>query len=169
MDEISATVAAQILGVSERTVLNFIRQKQLRAIKVGKSWFVEKASVEDLRIQRSNYMTSEPQTQESQPKESFLEGKPISSEPQKTRAKGYEPLQESGRSRGGVQGLNVYRLAVEIFSKQGWGSISSSEVFFMGGMIPMDVWKQRAAYLQFMVLESLGAGYHSFSVGKVMQ
>jgi excisionase family DNA binding protein len=49
MAEISATVAAQILGVSERTVLSFIRQKQIRAVKVGKSWFVQKDSVEDFK------------------------------------------------------------------------------------------------------------------------
>jgi excisionase family DNA binding protein len=168
MAEISATAAAQILGVSERSVLNFIRQKQLRAVKVGKSWFVEKASVEDLQIQRSNYMTLEPQTHESQTKEPLLAVKPISSEPQKPRAKGYESPQESGLSRGGVQGLNVYRLAVEIFSKEGWGSMASSEAFW-GGIISMDVFKQRLASLQLLVLESLGAGYHSFGAGKVMQ
>ncbi|MEI8028073.1 MAG: helix-turn-helix domain-containing protein [Pseudomonadota bacterium] len=169
MAEISATVAAQILGVSERTVLNFIRQKQIRAVKVGKSWFVQKDSVEAFKIQRSSSMIMGPQTTGIEQIEPLLEVKPISSEPQKTRAKGFESPQDSGRSRGGVQGLNVYRLAVEIFSKEGWGSMSSSESFFMGGMIPMDVWKQRATSLQLLVLESLGAGYHSFGVGKVMQ
>jgi hypothetical protein len=35
-------------------------------------------------------------------------------------------------------------------------------------MIPMDVLKQRLASLQLLVLECLGAGYHSFGAGKVM-
>ena len=100
MAEISATVAAQILGVSERTVLNFIRQKQLRAVKVGKSWFVQKDSVEAFKIQRSSSMIMGPQTAGIEQIEPLLQVKPISSEPQKARAKGYESPQDSGRYRG---------------------------------------------------------------------
>ena len=73
MAEISATVAAQILGVSERTVLNFIRQKQIRAVKVGKSWFVQKDSVEAFKIQRSSAVLTERQVDEVGHKEPLPE------------------------------------------------------------------------------------------------
>ena len=42
--EISVKKAAQILNLSERTVLNFIKQKKLIAIKVGRDWFIDYAS-----------------------------------------------------------------------------------------------------------------------------
>lgn len=42
--EISVKKAAQSLRLSERTVLNFIKQKKLEAIKVGRDWFIDHAS-----------------------------------------------------------------------------------------------------------------------------
>lgn len=42
--EISVKKAAQSLNLSERTVLNFIKQKKLDAIKVGRDWFIDHAS-----------------------------------------------------------------------------------------------------------------------------
>ena len=42
--EISVKKAAQLLNLSERTVLNFIKQKKLEAIKVGRDWFIDYAS-----------------------------------------------------------------------------------------------------------------------------
>lgn len=42
--EISVKKAAQSLKLSERTVLNFIKQKKLEAIKVGRDWFIDHAS-----------------------------------------------------------------------------------------------------------------------------
>ena len=42
--EISVKKAAQSLNLSERTVLNFIKQKKLEAIKVGRDWYIDYAS-----------------------------------------------------------------------------------------------------------------------------
>jgi excisionase family DNA binding protein len=42
--EISVKKAAKSLKLSERTVLNFIKQKNLEAIKVGRDWFIDYAS-----------------------------------------------------------------------------------------------------------------------------
>jgi excisionase family DNA binding protein len=42
--EISVKKAAQFLKLSERTVINFIKQKKIEAIKVGRDWFVDYAS-----------------------------------------------------------------------------------------------------------------------------
>jgi excisionase family DNA binding protein len=48
--EISVKKAAQSLNLSERTVLNFIKQKKLEAIKVGRDWFTMLSSQSEIRI-----------------------------------------------------------------------------------------------------------------------
>jgi excisionase family DNA binding protein len=48
--EISVKKAAQSLNLSERTVLNFIKQKKLEAIKVGRDWFAMLSSQSEIRI-----------------------------------------------------------------------------------------------------------------------
>ena len=42
--EISVKKASQLLNLSERTVLNYIKQKKIEAIKVGRDWFIDYAS-----------------------------------------------------------------------------------------------------------------------------
>lgn len=44
--EVSVEQAASILGTTSRTVLNYISLKQIKATKVGKSWFIDRASLE---------------------------------------------------------------------------------------------------------------------------
>lgn len=48
--EISVQEAADHLGVTTRTVLNYIRQKEIEAIKVGKNWFIKSPSLDALVI-----------------------------------------------------------------------------------------------------------------------
>jgi hypothetical protein len=47
--EINVHDAATDLGVSERTVINYIRGKQLEATKVGKAWFINHKSYLDFK------------------------------------------------------------------------------------------------------------------------
>ncbi|MFP5387196.1 MAG: helix-turn-helix domain-containing protein [Bacteriovoracia bacterium] len=44
--EVSVDEAAQVLGVTPRSVLNYIKAKDIEAIKVGKSWFINRPSLE---------------------------------------------------------------------------------------------------------------------------
>ena len=44
--EASVDEASQVLGVTPRSVINYINTKQIQAIKVGKSWFINRASLE---------------------------------------------------------------------------------------------------------------------------
>lgn len=46
--EIDLTVqeAAKRLGVTSRSILNYINSKEIEAIKVGKSWFIRRASLD---------------------------------------------------------------------------------------------------------------------------
>lgn len=56
--DITVTDAAQMLGVSTRSVLNYIKGKEFSAVKVGKSWYINKASL-DAFIKRHKFDVSE--------------------------------------------------------------------------------------------------------------
>jgi len=44
--EISVQEAAEKLGVTERSILNYIRQKEIEALKVGKTWYIKVPSLD---------------------------------------------------------------------------------------------------------------------------
>lgn len=44
--DISVSDAADKLGVSPRSVLNYIKGKEISAVKVGKSWYINMASLD---------------------------------------------------------------------------------------------------------------------------
>lgn len=46
--------AVEIFGVSLRTVYNWIRKGTLRAVKIGKSWYIPKAAVSELLANGDN-------------------------------------------------------------------------------------------------------------------
>lgn len=45
---LTAYEAAEIFGVTFRTVYAWVRSGKLRAVKIGKSWYIPKAAVSDL-------------------------------------------------------------------------------------------------------------------------
>ena len=139
--EISVANAAQILKVSERTVLNFIKTKQIRAIKVGKSWFVDESSVNAYVKKTSVSENSEPV---SEKRSSFSESI------------------KSPKNHAGVGTLNCYKLAVEIFREPRLGLAAEATSF-------EHTLHARVAQLQIKVLEHLGSGYHTFGSVKVAE
>ena len=80
-----------------------------------------------------------------------------------------ETRPEGGRPRLGVRGLNCYRMAAEIFAKESWRAGDSSDSFSFGGAISKELFIDRIGVLQLQILETLGAGYHSFGNAKVTQ
>ena len=44
-EEVGLSEAAGLLGVSEKTIRNYIKLKKLKAVKVAKSWYIDKASL----------------------------------------------------------------------------------------------------------------------------
>ena len=56
--DISVVDAAEKLGVSPRSVLNYIKDKEISAVKVGKSWYINKASLDSF-IKRYKFDVSE--------------------------------------------------------------------------------------------------------------
>ena len=58
--EVSVQEAADHLGVTTRSILNYIREKEIEAIKVGKTWFIKSPSL-DAFITRYGFNRIEPQ------------------------------------------------------------------------------------------------------------
>lgn len=145
-EEVSVAEAAQLLQVTERSILNFIRGHQIRATKVGKSWFLDKASVLAFQAERS---TSHVGVSEN--------NVPVSETPSAVS----EKLKGNRRPRLGLRGLNCYHLAVEIFTREAWGAVASDS-FHLNSIPSKDIFVSRLLTLQLQILEALGAGYHTF-------
>jgi len=58
--EVSVQQAADHLGVTTRSILNYIREKEIEAIKVGKTWFIKSPSL-DAFITRYGFNKLEPE------------------------------------------------------------------------------------------------------------
>ena len=80
--EINVKRAAELLNLSERTVLNFIKQKKIDAIKVGRDWFIDYASFVsfalkyDMRIFEMKEHSEVSEISEKFPKELWRNGDP---------------------------------------------------------------------------------------------
>lgn len=48
--EVTVGQAADFLGVTTRTVLNYIQAKEIEAIKVGKSWYIKTPSLDAVTV-----------------------------------------------------------------------------------------------------------------------
>ena len=93
--ELSVERAAGILGVSPRMLRIYIDEKKIKALKVGRKWFVDAASVEVFRAK----LHSEPSVPELAVKNELISQK-ASETP--------SPLT--------LQSLACYRLSLECFS-----------------------------------------------------
>jgi len=152
-EEVSVAEAAQLLQVTERSILNFIRGHQIRATKVGKSWFLDKASVLAFQAERStsHVGVSEKSVTVSE------NNVPVS----ETTSAVSEKLKGNRRPRLGLRGLNCYHLAVEIFTREAWGAVASDS-FHLNSIPSKDIFVSRLLTLQLKILEALDAGYHTF-------
>ena len=97
--EVSVEQAASILGTTSRTVLNYIGSKQIKATKVGKSWFVDSASLESFAGEKKRGCT------DSGDKE--------------------YPRRSRRSDAKNVTALACYRLSIEAFSMPMWNSPES--------------------------------------------
>ncbi len=143
--EISVADVADFLKVTERTVINLIRSKQLKAAKVGKRWFVDELSVRNLSAGA-----------ELDVKVSERELEPVVLE-----------LSEKRRPRSGLQGLSCYKIACEIFSAPSWKRVSEDALSETFPLISGVLLASQVAILQMRIIEALGAGYHLFGNAKV--
>jgi len=63
-NEMTVSEASDFLEVTTRTVINYVKSREIEGIKVGKSWFLNKASVHGFKL-RYNVSDSRQQTADS--------------------------------------------------------------------------------------------------------
>jgi len=139
--EMSVDQVSAILGVSERTILNYIKAQQIKATKVGKRWFVDRKSFEDFQKNKGN--TFIPINNIMKPDRTET----TQATPEETISK-YTSGKGKGKDNKNVKSLACYRLALNAFK--------------------MPMWQEDNPYSKYLVefrtqiLGSLGAGYYAF-------
>lgn len=145
--EASVEEASQVLGVTARTVINYINSKEIEAIKVGKSWFIKRASLEAFK---QRYKLGE-QADPTQGKDSENAEKPPHSERKfSENAEISERRQKKGEP---VHTLRLFQMAKEIL--QG----INSKNFFPPERADLH---KKFLDLKAEALELVGAGFYSY-------
>lgn len=134
--EISVPEAAEKIGISERQVRNQIKARNIKAIKVGKRWFVDELSVlsfikqyGDLRVTAASTTRSEPLNEKDDPAATTI------------RKNKKAPKQQFP-----IEGLRVFELSRDFFV-----SFKSTEDL-----------PRVALQIKHDIFKFLGAGYYSF-------
>lgn len=138
--ELGVGEAAATLNVSERTVINFIRTRRIQALKVGKRWFMDRASLEAFRSRYrfGSEAAGPPQDDVAAPAATVVA-------PRRERA-------GQDRPDVGLHRLACYRLAIQAFSMPNFGALKPED---------------QLSQLKASVLEALGAGYYSYGHSKL--
>lgn len=161
--EISVAEAAKLLNTSDRTVINFIKTKKIVAVKVRKSWFVDRKSVELIAkkaVSDLNYSASK------QPSTGLENHKGLQADVSEIPKPNFVVKDPK---HAGLVNLSCYRLAIDIFRSATWLNIDSEATAAPLGLISGALLFNRLAELQINIIESLGAGYHSFNESKVKE
>ena len=64
-DDMSVLEVSELLGVTPRSVINYVKSKEIEGIKVGKSWFLKRASVDSFKLRYSFSQQSAVSSQQS--------------------------------------------------------------------------------------------------------
>jgi excisionase family DNA binding protein len=149
--EVSVDTAAKSLGVSERMVLNYIKARQIKALRVGKRWFVDLASLEAFR-QASGLTQRDPQAISETSEISEIS----ETLPKSPATTGSEDPPRPRRSSSGknLDGLACYRLCLEAFRMPMWADADKLR------------FGHRLRDLQGAILEQLGSGFYSYGAEK---
>ncbi len=190
--EISVKKAAQSLRLSERTVLNFIKQKKLEAIKVGRDWFIDYASFVsfalkyDIPISERNVGLSEKFgnfPKDSETNGDFSEISEKFDDPNKTFPKSSETAADFSenfrnipKSSENEEHLSEKVIPVsERFEKPNLkraNHITSLRVYELSKLIfsnhnfqfnPENKIEERLIDLSFQTLEGIGSGFYAYS------
>lgn len=164
--EVSVGDASHFLGVSTRSVLNYIKSKEIEALKVGKSWFINKASLEafSMRYGMRREAISESKEGFSENSESVGENKllfPKDSEGNRNFRKGdsgFPKDSETSAKKFSVKNLRLFIRVKEILG----------QIPFEKLELQREV-EKRLVELRYSAVEFLGAGYYSFLPAKKME
>lgn len=137
--QINVSMTSKMLGLSERTVLNYINSKEIEAVKVGKQWHVNRASVEAFR-QKYGFKAATTATETTQTSSDVC---------QRTRPKS----DAFSCKRSNLDSLRCFQLCKTAFEMPKWNPLETGD----------DYSKERLVFLKYKALESLGSGYHCFN------
>ncbi len=163
--EVSVAWAAKRIRCSERSILYYLKERKLDGIKVGKSWFIDRASVEahctrygiaepeDMKIpdppSDSDIIAVEIQASAAPSQENSTEQSSPSNIPSNTSSTGYNGKRR--RPPKPITTLNVYKLFEQAI-REAQSSLNQDE---------KDPCMERIFNLQLSALEGLGGGYYS--------
>lgn len=140
--ELTVEEASRALGVTPRSIINYIRAKEFEAIKVGKSWFISRPSF-DVFKQRYGFS--------SEVSPSAV--KPVPDGPESSQVISESPAHrtESGKKRKvyPVHALRLFQLAKEVLQGMEGKSFSPE----------LD---SKILSLKMEALELLGAGFYAY-------
>lgn len=140
--EISVKKASQLLNLSERTVLNFIKQKKIEAIKVGRDWFIDYASFISFSEKYEFEIANLSENFGKVPNDSEKFGNDSESFPKRNN---------EVKLKNHLPSLRVYELAKNIIPP---------ENIILKNQSPID---ERIQALIFSTLESIGSGFYAYS------
>jgi excisionase family DNA binding protein len=150
--EIGVDEASILLGVSERTMLNYIKLKQIKAVKVGKRWFIDRISCEKFGKGKTKVVIlTEKNTKEKE--NEIPQTSPSAKETTEHSPTSYSSLGNK-QERKTIKSLACYRLALTAFKMPMW-QISNSNPY-----------STQLTQFRYKILEHLGAGYCSFGAAK---
>ena len=134
--EFTVTQAAQMLGVSTRSVLNYIKHKEIEAVKVGKSWFIKGPSLDAFQ-QRHGFSQDTP----TPTAEAFKDTPSVNFQEPPTRKKGFS-----------ISKLRAHQLCCEHLKNLVPQDLTLND---------LDI-QNKISILKIEALEYLGAGYYAY-------
>jgi len=143
-NELTVEEAAGMLGVTPRSVINYIRAKEFEAIKVGKTWFINHPSF-DVFKQRYGFKAEPPQTV-AEVSEVMEKNVPVSGNFSKDIKTG------PSRKIYPVHSLRLFQLAKDILRGLEINKISGTHPRLEGKLYT----------LKLEALEFLGAGFYAY-------
>jgi excisionase family DNA binding protein len=144
--EITVEVVAAQLGVSERSVVNYLKTRRIEGIKVGKKWFIDAASVDAFASRYGFSPKPIPVTERTSMEVNTNSVGPDS--------KSAISENQRGQYQSCILQLHVFKLCCEVFSSEAW--IKSNSTAF----------EERLHVLKNRVFEELGAGFYSFGAAR---
>lgn len=143
--ELSVEEASQALGVTPRSVINYIKTKEIEAIKVGKSWYVNQSSLEAFKQRYklgANYQVKQ---------DSGIEKS--TENPDSERKEFPEKFARERKKANPVHTLRLFQMAKEVLR-----NINSRD-FFADSRVDLH---KKFLDLKTEALELLGAGFYSY-------
>ncbi len=159
--EVSVKNASYLLGVTERSIINYIKDRRIAGTKVGKEWFVDRASIEAFALKYGFEINESPVANQNQiepnleasintpqhqiQKNEFLQDKvltPFASQ------EGRNPIK--ARQQKGVQNLRAFILLKNTLGR------------FPNCFSENNPFKEKLNQLSYSIIENLGSGFHAY-------